>query len=163
MELDKDERLKILNELLKSEKEANEKKYILNLKKNYLKNSKINNLEEVENKIYNGKNNKEKFYFELKRIHDWLSLSSDEQALKDLNVLYARRNAMRKRFNDEEKLYFELLLNIIEIEINLKMKIGLVKKFNDYVDYYINKSIDRNVFYEDDFSIKDKKVYSNKK
>ena len=161
MAMDKEGKLSIINEILKSEENLDEKKYILNLKKIYLKNMKITNPEDFENKIYKGKNYKEKYYFELKRINDYLSLYPNKQIEKDLKVLNAKENILVKK--NTENLYKKMLLNIIYIETKMKMKIGLVVEFNDYIDYYLKKYINKDIYYLDDnFNIKDKKIYNRK-
>ncbi|MEE3343263.1 MAG: hypothetical protein VZS44_04145 [Bacilli bacterium] len=162
MALNKEEKLGYINLFLKRGKDIDDRKFLLNMKKNYLKVMKLDNLEKLEKEIYKNKNSKDKYLFELKRIYDFLSVFPDKRVDEDLNVLSVKKNLVLKNNKDEEMAYKELLFDILNIELKLRMKIGLVKEFDDYVGYYINNN-DSVINFDDDFDNDDINTHVNKK
>lgn len=122
------------------------KKDMLRLKKEYVFINKIPNYKDVEDQLYNGKNQKEKILFEIKRIRRELKKRFKEEksileVLKFIEIL-----------NQSEMTYDEYLVvvaNLLKIEFYLDMRVGLFKELCDIferkVDIYTKESEKKNI------------------
>ena len=128
-----------LNTILTSRRiSLNEKKRLLNLKRIYIRNRRLNDITKTEKELYKNKSSTEKIYFEIRRIEMFLSQPKDNPKIQEL--LKIIKSSISKSNGHNYNLIFK---SLITIEVELGMGIGLLKEFDDYfvdeVDYYYSR------------------------
>ena len=140
--MEKEEILKRFDELLHSDIDFENKTYLLKLRKLFIRSFNIKNIEELENKLYKNMNYRQKFDFEVNRILDYmekLGKEDDYDFLNNLKYIKTKENMLRVINNDDKVTYQELLLDLIELEIDLNMSVGLFLELREFVFNYLQK------------------------
>lgn len=131
--------LKDLNKVFTSNIiDINEKQNLMKLKKVYTNNLKLNNIEELENKLYNNRTKREKIIFEIDRIKKKLI---EEKNNNYNNILNYLENILKNN-EQSEQFYDDILQSIIQIEWELGMNIALFKEFNLYFENEVIRSLE---------------------
>lgn len=146
MKLINEEKINELKTILLNEKYSSleDTKNIYYLISYYQEISKINDYEEIEKKLYDRfdvKSNFDKILYELKRITVFITRNSDKKDLSLEIMNYYRQvvngveilNTIPDESSDSKKsVEEEIIYDIINLEMELGMKIGLYSEFFDY-------------------------------
>lgn len=147
----KDEIIKLIDELLQKNTDFDTKLYLLKLKKLFINSYSIENVNETEKKLYKNKNYKQKYEFEINRIQKHMikiGKENDTDFLKYCKFIKTKENMLNIINDDESTTYFELLLDLIKLEIDLNMKVGLFSELRDYVCRYVDEESSKDKNYK---------------
>lgn len=120
----------------------NEKKYLLKIRNLFLDSFALDNIEEYEKKLYKDRNYEQKFKFELTRIMDFMrniDRDGDDDFLNTIEYIKTKEEMLNMINEDREVTYHELLLDLIELELKLNLKIALFVEFREYVEKCLYK------------------------
>lgn len=138
----------ILEELNKifisKEIDVDSKKELIKLRKIYMENLKLEDISEVERKLYKNKTNEEKLVFEITRIKMNVFNSNGNKKQDEMisRLLCYLEKIIKLKNNTDAKIYENLFNSIIKIELQLDMKIGLLEEFNLYFENEIKRYLD---------------------
>ena len=140
--MEKKETIEWIDDLLHSgDIDYNEKIYLLKLRNIYNKSFTIGDVDEIEKKLYKNRKPKEKFYFEKNRILRYMEKygrDGDANFLSDLKFIKTKEKMLSLINDNDDDTYSELLQDLVKLEIDLGIDIGLFKEFRKFVIRYLN-------------------------
>lgn len=122
--LDKERIELITKKYIESKVRIEKKKEFLRLKREYFRIMNIIDYENVQKKLYNGKNKKEIIAFELFRIKN---ASKDDELMEQVSMVESLIDSYDIDVPDD--LYMKIIYVIIKLELSYGIKIGLFREF----------------------------------